>query len=338
MINCNQLFFIQPGQVEIRSSSLPPPEAGQILVQTCHSAISPGTEMLIYRGQFPDQLAVDDSIASLSGLFSYPLQYGYCAVGEVIETGEEVGPAWLGRKVFAFQPHASHFLCKPADVLIIPGDLSLEQAVFLPNMETAVNLVQDGTPRLGENVIIYGQGIVGLLTTALLMRFPLHQLITLDQLEKRRQASLEAGVTASFDPRDPHSFEQISTLMPDGADLVVEVSGSPAALESAIATTGYSGRIVVGSWYGQKRAHLDLGGHFHRNRIQLVSSQVSTIAPELSGRWNKNRRFEMAWEMIRKVQPQRWITHRFPFSQAPQAYQLLDQYPDQVIQVVFSYE
>jgi threonine dehydrogenase-like Zn-dependent dehydrogenase len=69
-----------------------------------------------------------------------------------------------------------------------------------------------------------------------------------------------------------------------------------------------------------------------------VNSQVSTIAPELSGRWNKNRRFEMAWEMIRKVQPQRWITHRFPFSQAPQAYQLLDQYPDQVIQVVFSYE
>jgi len=54
----------------------------------------------------------------------------------------------------------------------------------------------------------------------------------------------------------------------------------------------YSGRVVIGSWYGSKPVQLDLGGAFHRSRIRLISSQVSSLAPELSGRWDKSRRFE----------------------------------------------
>jgi threonine dehydrogenase-like Zn-dependent dehydrogenase len=130
----------------------------------------------------------------------------------------------------------------------------------------------------------------------------------------------------------------MEAYLPGGADLVYELSGVPSALDQAIAVTGFTGRVLVGSWYGQKPAHLDLGGHFHRNRIRLISSQVSTLAPELSGRWTKARRFQVAWEMIRKINPSRFITHRFPITQAHQAYQLLDQDPEGAIQVIFSYE
>jgi threonine dehydrogenase-like Zn-dependent dehydrogenase len=95
--------------------------------------------------------------------------------------------------------------------------------------------------------------------------------------------------------------------------------------------------VVVGSWYGKKRAALDLGGRFHRSRIRLISSQVSSIAPELSGRWTKERRFELAWEMLRRVQPRRLITHCLPVREAQGAYQMLDQSPEQAIQIVFQY-
>jgi threonine dehydrogenase-like Zn-dependent dehydrogenase len=102
--------------------------------------------------------------------------------------------------------------------------------------------------------------------------------------------------------------------------------------------TTFSGRIVIGSWYGEKRAEVDLGGAFHRSRIKLISSQVSTIAPELSGRWDKSRRFEVAWEALKRIQPQKWITHRFPIEEADQAYELLDKNPQETIQILFEYK
>jgi len=120
-------------------------------------------------------------------------------------------------------------------------------------------------------------------------------------------------------------------------DLTFELSGSPSALNTAIEATMFSGRIVIGSWYGQKRAEIDLGGSFHRSRIRLVSSQVSTISPELSGRWDKSRRFEVAWQALERIRPQKWITHRFTLDEAKKAYQLLDEHPQETIQVIFEY-
>jgi threonine dehydrogenase-like Zn-dependent dehydrogenase len=122
-----------------------------------------------------------------------------------------------------------------------------------------------------------------------------------------------------------------------GADLVYELSGNPAALDQAIAAAGYSGRVVVGSWYGQKQATLNLGDHFHRHHIQLISSQVSTIAPQWNGRWTKPRRLQTAWKMLQHHNPAPLISHRFPLTAAAEAYQLLDERPGDVLQIAFIY-
>lgn len=332
------VYFTAPKTVEVREGPLPePPGPTEALVQTLISAISPGTENLIYQGLFPQEMALDESIVSLQGQFGYPLKYGYSAVGKVVAVGRQVDPRWLGRLVFAFHPHESHFVAPLVSLMPLPDDLDPQDAVFLPNMETAVNLAMDGRPVIGERVAILGQGIVGLLTAALLTQFPLERLVTLDRYELRRQASLALGAHASLDPADPQTEEKLQELLPQGADLCYELSGSPAALDQAIALAGFDGRVIIGSWYGQKRASLDLGGRFHRSRIRLISSQVSTLAPELSGRWNKARRFAVAWEMLRRVRPARWITHRFAVQDAAQAYQLIDQNPESAIQVVLTY-
>jgi 2-desacetyl-2-hydroxyethyl bacteriochlorophyllide A dehydrogenase len=337
------LYFTGPRQVSLREETLPPPGPGQVLVQTILSAISPGTELLIYRGEAPQELAADTNIAALSGTLAFPLKYGYAAVGRVVEAGRDVPPHVQGALVFSFNPHESLFLAAPAELLPVPAGLAPEDAVFLPNMQTALTLVLDGKPLIGENVVVFGQGIVGLLLTALLAAFPLARLVTLDRCPNRRQTSMSLGAHASFDPAHPDALQDLRTEFERGgqdpyADLAFEVSGNPAALDQALAVTGFHGRIVIGSWYGAKKSELHLGGLFHRQRQVLLASQVSTIAPELTGRWSRDRVLAAAWQMVARVKPARFITHRFPLNQASQAYQLLDQHPEEAIQAVLTYE
>lgn len=337
------LYFTAPRRVSLRVEGLPDPGPGEARVQTRLSAISSGSEMLIYRGEFPEDMAVDETIAALSGKFAYPLAYGYSSVGEVAELGASVDHAWLGRKVFAFQPHASAFVAPIEALILLPDGLPEEEAVFLPNMETAINFLMDGAPLIGEQVAVLGQGIVGLLTTALLARFPLASLVTLDRYPLRRRASVDLGAQVSLEAGSPEAVNEALRALQGGraypgADLVYELSGNPAALEQAIALCGFHGRVVIGSWYGSKPASLDLGGRFHRGRMRLISSQVSSLTPELSGRWDKTRRFQVAWEMLDAIKPSRLITQRFPITQAEQAYRLLNNNPGETIQVVLTYE
>lgn len=342
-MNLLSVLFAEPYKVDIVEESLSEPLPNQVVVKTVVSAISPGTELLVYKGEWPADLAVDETIASLTGRFSYPLKYGYAAVGRVAAVGEKVDPQWLGRLVFSFNPHQSIFLSKPEGLIPVPESLSPEEAAFLPNMETAVSFLMDGRPIIGEHVAVLGQGIVGLLTTALLARMPLGRLVTMDRYPLRREKSLSMGADASLDPADESTGRYLKELFgPEDsrgwADLIYELSGNPAALDNAVSLAGYGGRIIVGSWYGEKRAHLDLGGRFHRDRITICSSQVSTLAPELTGRWTKSRRLGMAIQMLEAVRPSQLITHRFPIAEAAQAYALLHQEPHNAVQIMITYE
>jgi 2-desacetyl-2-hydroxyethyl bacteriochlorophyllide A dehydrogenase len=323
--------------VGIKREPIPDLRDGDLLVQTRFSGISPGTETLLYRGKFPSELLIDARIPALASQKSYPLKYGYSAVGEVVRAGSSDLSDWIGRLVFAFNPHEEFFIADPADLIPIPDDIAMEDAVFLSNMETAVNLVMDGRPFIGENVIVFGQGIVGLFTTGILAQFPLNILLSFDHYPDRRQASIEIGVMESFDPEGAGIHEKLALLLPEGADLVFELTGQPEAIDEALVFSGYQTRIVIGSWYGDKKAPLNLGGAFHRDRIRIISSQVSTIAPEFTGRWTKRRRFDTAWAMIRLLQPSRFITHRYPIREAEKAFQMLDQNPRESIQVIFTY-
>ena len=330
------LIFTSPRAVEIRESTLPPLGADEVLVQTLVSAISPGTEMLIYRGQFPKEMG--DSADSISAGLAYPCAYGYACVGKIIETGKQVGRELLNKLVFAFQPHKSHFILHPSSIILLPEGVSPETAAFLPNMETAVNLVHDVAPLLGERGLVLGQGIVGLLATSLLAEFPLESLVSADNFPLRRAESLKAGASASLDPCAADFRMQAEQLLGgEKADFVLEISGAPAALNDAIALTRFSGRVIVGSWYGEKQAALELGGDFHRSRIQIVSSQVSSIRPELSGRWSKSRRFGVAWKALARIRPEKWVTQRVNIQKASEIYKMLDENPQDSIQVLFEY-
>jgi 2-desacetyl-2-hydroxyethyl bacteriochlorophyllide A dehydrogenase len=197
------VYFSEPFHVTVQDEPLSPPSRNEVLAQTLVSAISPGTELLIYRGEWPHKLPVDTAIPALAGEFRYPLKYGYATVAKIVEVGPDVPAGWLGRVVFVFAPHQSHVLTTVDQLVPLPPSMAAEDAAFLPNMETAVSLVMDGRPIIGERVAVLGQGVVGLLTAGLLTRFPLGRLVTLDRYALRRERSQDLGVAATLDPADP---------------------------------------------------------------------------------------------------------------------------------------
>ncbi|MGC9520137.1 MAG: zinc-dependent alcohol dehydrogenase [Desulfuromonadaceae bacterium] len=342
MISTQQLWFTAPYALELREKRLPEPGPDEILVRSLCSGISSGTEMLAYRGQLPQNQALDASIDTLDNhSTAYPFQYGYANVGRVEAAGRNVDNSMLGKTVFALQPHATRYITRAETVIELPEGISPEAGIFVANMETAVNLILDARPMLGEHAVVLGQGIVGLLVTAILSRFPLKQLYALEQIPLRRSKAVELGAQHAIDPECADAMTSLNTALAEtpgrGADLVIELTGSPAALNLALDTCAYTGRIIVGSWYGSKGADLDLGGRFHRERIRIISSQVSSISPELCGRWNRERRFSTALELIARIGPEQLITHKFALNNAPEAYKLLDRNPESALQTVLTY-
>jgi alcohol dehydrogenase len=322
-----ELYFTGSGSVAVEEAPIPQPGPSEVRVRTELTGISPGTELLVYRGEVSEELAADETIDALDGNFSYPLQYGYAAVGRVTAVGEGVDDDWLDRGVFAFNPHESHFLAAP-DTLV-QTTLPAERALFIPNAEAAVNFAMDARPRIGARVVVFGQGPVGLLTTAVLSEFPLGSLVTVDLREHRRALSESLGADRSVPPGE---------LGVEDADITFELSGNPTALDDAIDATGYAGQVIAGSWYGTKDVTLDLGSDYHRSHIRLRSSQVSRIDPDHADRWDKDRRLDAVRSWLTDRDLSALLTHEIPIDRAAEAYRLLDERPDEAVQVALTYE
>lgn len=332
------LYFTAPREVMLRREEVPPPAAGEVQVRSLVSGISAGTEMLFYRGLVDEGSPLDTTIPSLREGLRRPFKYGYATVGEVESVGEGVPAEWEGRTVFSFHSHESRFNITPAELIPVPAGIGAEDAVMLPPTETALSLVMDAAPLVGERVVVMGQGVIGLLTTAILSLMPLSRLATADLLPLRRERSLVMGADASIDPAPgPERFLEAAGMSDAPADLVFELTGNPRALELATQLCGQEARIIVGSWYGNQAFSCPLGEAFHRRRLRIISSQVSTVGGALTPRWTKERRIGEAWRMVSRIKPSRLITHRLPFGRAPSAYHLLDENAEDAIQVILEY-
>ncbi len=341
------LQFESPRSAAVREEALPEVAAGNILVEGECSGVSAGTELLLFRGEAPEGIPLDETIPSLEGELSYPLRYGYAFVGRVREVGAGVDRALLGRRVFLFHPHATHAVVPASSAISLPEELPPERAVFLPNLETAVNLLLDGAPLLGEEVAVFGLGVVGLLTTLLLSRMLREGVVGVEPQEYRRSLTMSLAPGALCVPPEElvlpetvqagGSYEAMHRHYP-GFDLVYELSGRPETLNQAVESAGFGGRIVVGSWYGRKSAPIDLGGRYHRARLELISSQVSTIGAERSGRWSPGRRLSTALRLLQGLPLERLATHQVAFEDAPGAYERLAAGEPGLMQLIFRYK
>ena len=329
------VWFPRPRAVEIREEPDRPPAPGEVRIRAVVSAISHGTEMLVYRGEVPEDLALD--LPTLRGGFGFPIKYGYASVGRVEEVGPGVRGFAPGDLVFTHHPHQTGYTVAADLPVALPAGVTPEFGVLLANAETAVNVLLDAPVMVGEVVVIFGQGVVGLLLTQLIRRHLPGALLTVDPLPRRRQLSMSLGADASLDPAEDVAAAVRERADGRGADLIIEASGQPVVLQAALDVAALEGRVLVVSWYGTKPVQLDLGGAFHRRRLRLISSQVGHVPGSISPRWDVARRRRVAAELLPSLALEPLISHRFPFDRAAEAYALVDQRPEEVVQVVLTY-
>jgi 2-desacetyl-2-hydroxyethyl bacteriochlorophyllide A dehydrogenase len=322
--------FVAPRRVELREVEVPDPPDGHLLVATEWSGISSGTELLAYRGEVDPGLPLDETLGALAGTFAYPFRYGYSAVGRVVRPA---GPFREGQRVFAFHPHQDRFVAD-ADGAVAVDDLDPRAATLYPLVETAVQVSLDAAPRLGETAVVVGLGAVGILVAALLGRTG--AVVLGSEPEPARRAAAEAFGVRAVGPDEVGEAVAAQTGG-RGADLVVESSGSPRALAASLGLLAHEGTALVCSWYGTKPVALPLGADFHRRRLALRSTQVSTLPAALTARWDRRRRAELAWRLTRELPLAALATHGFAFEQAAEAYACADRKDDGLIHAALRY-
>ncbi|MEV1147498.1 zinc-binding alcohol dehydrogenase [Micromonospora sp. NPDC049799] len=272
-----------PGVGEIRPCPLPTPGPDEVLVRTLFSAVSRGTETLVFGGHVPADQYAAMRAPFQEGDFPAPVKYGYLNVGLV-----EEGPERLrGRTVFCLYPHQSAYVVPADAVVVVPDGVPAARAVLAGTVETAVNALWDAAPLVGDRVTVVGAGMVGCAVAALLARFPgvRVELVDIDPARAAVAAALGVGFASPDDATG-------------GRDLVVHASASSAGLQRSVDLLAAEGTVVELSWYGDRPVTVALGGAFHSRRLTLRASQVGMVAPARRGSRSFADRMALALDLL----------------------------------------
>lgn len=283
MAKARAFWLAAPGMGEIREVPLERPGLDAVEVRALVSAISRGTETLVFRGRVPESQYRVMRCPFQEGAFPAPVKYGYASVG-IVATGPQ---ALVGRRVFCLYPHQDRYVVPAAAVRPVPDQVSDARAALAALMETAVNALWDGAPRVGDRIAVVGAGALGSLVGALAARLPGSVVTFVDR--DRSRAAIAAALGANFATPDD---------APGDADLVFHASGRASGLATALRLAGFEARIVELSWYGAGTVAAPLGEAFHSRRLRLVSSQVSAIAPARRARWSHAQRLDLALALL----------------------------------------
>jgi 2-desacetyl-2-hydroxyethyl bacteriochlorophyllide A dehydrogenase len=322
------LWFVDDRRIELREDPIRRPGPDEIVVRATKSLISAGTEMLLYRGL----TSKDDFLPPNSvGQFPFPVKYGYQVVGEVVEAGPESGMR-VGDHVFCRHPHQEVFTIKAIGQYIVkvPEGVDDASATFTNLTRVALTANLDVPTKVGETVVVYGQGIVGMML-ARMASMNAANIIVADKFPQRLELARKFGLTAVTPEEVPELVEDVTHGR--GADVVYECSGSGRALQASIQIAAYYGDIVAVSMYGDLDIPLRLVPEFHFRKLRITSSQGGD-----QHRWDWIRRTEASVELLERLSVKELISHTFPFREAAKAYELVDTDPTNILGVVLDYE
>ena len=331
------LWFAAAGVAELREADVRPPRANEITVDALASLVSLGTELTIFRGLVPPDQEVRPR--TVEGTFAFPIKYGYQVVGRVVAAGERSGFD-VGDAVFVRHPHQSRFTVTvdwddPPLTFKLPEYANPEIAVFANLLDVSLNALLDVPVRVGDVVAVFGHGAIGMFC-AQLARRTAAAVVVVDPSPRRRQLALDFGADFAVDPAEAGAAIAEAS-QGRGVDIAIEASGAPPALQQAIRSSGMEGTVLVVGFYGSKPVPLVLSPEFHLDRLRLVSSMTRAINPSLRSRWNLSRRMHTALRLLPELYHPELVSHRIPFERAPDAYDLADRAPDDVVGIVLTY-
>lgn len=305
-------WLAEPGRGEIRDEDLPPRGADEVLVKTRFSAISRGTEALVFDGLVPPSQYDAMRAPFQRGDFPAPVKYGYISVGTVVEGPE----ARRGSTVFCLHPHQDFYRVPASAVVPVPKTVPARRAVLAANMETAVNGLWDAGAGIGDRISVVGAGLVGCLIAALAARIPGAEVTLIDTDPDKAPVAATLGAEFAL----PESAR-------GDADLVIHASGSPEGLQTALALAAFEATVLEMSWFGSRPVAVPLGEGFHAKRLTLKSSQVGHVPPLRRATWSHRRRLEMALSLLADPVFDALITGESAFQDLPETLRSLSRHP-----------
>jgi threonine dehydrogenase-like Zn-dependent dehydrogenase len=319
----------------------------EVRIRTLFSGISAGTELSQYRGTNPFMHRRWDEASRLfveaeEPSWPYPVRnLGYEESGEIVEVGTGVRDLSAGQRIFGTWGHQSRHIAEAAYARerLLPDDADPRIGIFSHIGAVALNGVHDAQLRIGDVVAVFGLGVPGQIV-AQAARASGAKVVGVDPDEERRSTALSLGAAHVLDPSAVSVAAKIKEMTGGrGADACIEVSGAPAALSEAIRSVAYSSRVVAMGFFQGEVAGLRLGEEFHHNRVQLICSQISGVAPEASYRWSKPRLWRSAIELQHEgtLSLTPLITHSAPFEAAPELFARLDRGESGLLQAVLEF-
>ncbi len=284
MIQATAFWVESPGRGALRTIDVLDPGPDDVLVRTLHTGISRGTESLVFRGEVPAGQRDRMRAPFQEGDFPGPVKYGYLNVGVV-----ERGPSELqGRTVYTLYPHQSAFVVPRSAVAPVPDGVPAQRAVLAGAVETAVNILWDAAPLVGDRVSIVGGGMIGCAVARLARSIPGIDVVVVDVDRSKAAVCAQLGVAYAH-PGDA----------PADRDLVVDTSGSEEGLQLALESAATEGEVIEASWFGDRPVRLYLGGDFHSRRLTIRSSQVGMVSPRRRGTRSTADRLALALDLLR---------------------------------------
>ncbi len=284
MLEATAFWIDKPGVGLLLREQLPPVGEDDVLVRTLYTGVSRGTEASVFGGHVPASERERMRAPFQAGDFPGPVKYGYLNVG-VVGSGPE---SLLGTTVFTLYPHQSAFVVPADAVTPVPRDVPARRAVLAGAVETAINVLWDATPMVGDRISVIGAGMIGCCVARLARGIPGASVTLVDVDPAREVVADQLGV----------SFSDVATA-PQDRDIVINTSGSGAGLQLALETVVTDGTVIEASWYGDRPATLMLGADFHSRRLTIRSSQVGAVAAGRRGTRTTRERLVLALELLR---------------------------------------
>jgi len=352
---------LKTGKTELVEVPVPGAKSGHILILTRVSLISAGTErMLVDFGkanliekarqqpekvkQVLDKIRTDGLLPTVDAVFSKldePMPLGYCNAGVVLEVGVGITDLRPGDRVASNGPHAE-VVSVPRNLCAkIPDGVSDEKAAFTVLGAIALQGVRLAMPTLGERFIVFGLGLVGLLTVKLL-RGNGCAVLAVDVNEQRlRLAEALGAETVNIGKGTDPMAAGLSWTGGKGVDgsIIAASAKDDEIVHQAAQACRKRGRIVLvgvvnlnlqrADFY-EKELTFQVSCSYGPGRYDEKYEQGGQDYPLGFVRWAEQRNFEAVLEVMRsgQLQIKELITHRIALDEAAVAYDKLLHDPD----------
>lgn len=343
---------LKSGLIEVTELPAPSLKAGHLLIQTRASLLSAGTErMLVEFGQANllqkarsqpdkvkqvfDKIRTDGLLPTLETVFNRldePLPLGYCNVGTVVEVGNGVEGFAVGDKVASNGNHAE-FVCVPKNLCAkIPDNVSDEDATFTVLGSIGLQGVRLIQPELGQKVVVFGAGLIGLVVVQLLRASGCHVLavdLDKDRLQLAQSLGAETFQIGSGDPVNyANAFSQnvgvdaVIITASAKTDDIMHQAAQMCRKRGKIVLVGVVGLNLQRSDLYEKELTFQVSCSYGPGRYDSDYEQNGHDYPVGFVRWTEQRNFSAILGAIAagQINVARLITHRYAFAQATDAY------------------